>query len=611
MAPLNTPGTKATSAAAKPMPVPTPTPTPTPAPTPTRTATRATQAARLVDAGRAADALVVVAGVLADDPYDWDARAVAMRALEALAAEFPKHKPRPTTSSTTTRLPVSKSSSSSTASTSTSTPSTPPTPPTTTPHGKPNLARMPSLNFDEIDDMPMPSGARRGTVPARETLVPHQSRATGGNRHWELKRLGDFEAVDAWVRNMSVPTATRRSVAALAKHLTSRFDSDASNSSSAVVEARKLRAIVRFVAENVDYDPGIFSGKKVSADPQDVLRSGLAVCAGYSELVAALGQAAGLDVRCVVGWTKSHPIQSWNEVLAEVVMHEWNVARVGGALYNIDATWAAGYIDSNSRFRRMWNEHFFLTPPEVFILDHYPERDADQLLAPTISKQAFARFPYVRIPFFVAGLTLSSHLDTVVECTDARDGVVVELGADKTVSAVLVRADDQDNAEIEGSVAIVRLGRVARISVAPPQPGMFRLVVYAAEKKNETSRTNVMEYLVKSTVAVTRRFPSFLAGDAGASVEPLNRDVKRGSGVDFVFEAAPGMAPPVEVAVLFTVQGKDKWESLAAVPGKQGVFKGRVMIPATLAVGSDVKVLFKSNPSSSMFTYALGYKVVS
>ena len=75
-------------------------------------------------------------------------------------------------------------------------------------------------------------------------------------------------------------------------------------------EILKLRVIWSWVTHNIQYDVDSYFNKVSkdfpSQDGESVLMSGKAVCAGYGNLLKAMGEVAGLQIQCVNGWSKGY-----------------------------------------------------------------------------------------------------------------------------------------------------------------------------------------------------------------------------------------------------------------------------------------------------------------
>ena len=104
-------------------------------------------------------------------------------------------------------------------------------------------------------------------------------------------------------------------------------------------------------------------------DAQTVFTRRTAACAGYAELLVALGKALGLEIRYVHGDARTPGGRETGEG------HAWNIAKLDGREYLVDATWDAGSIDGDT-FKKDYRTDYYLTPPEIFSIDHFPSDPA-------------------------------------------------------------------------------------------------------------------------------------------------------------------------------------------------------------------------------------------
>lgn len=180
----------------------------------------------------------------------------------------------------------------------------------------------------------------------------------------------DFSEIDQLAKE--VPSSASSSIDELANYLTQ----------NAETELEKVRALYVWVTENIRYDTKLFfdekateSKKAAKQEPEIVLKTKRGVCEGYSNLFHELAIRADLAAEKVSGFTKNQRGR-----IARTT-HAWNAVRVDGQWYLLDNTWGAGYIDNNTqRFKRRFEEKYFLAKPEVFVLDHYPHDPLFQML---------------------------------------------------------------------------------------------------------------------------------------------------------------------------------------------------------------------------------------
>jgi Transglutaminase-like superfamily len=149
----------------------------------------------------------------------------------------------------------------------------------------------------------------------------------------------------------------------------------------------RLRAVFRWVTHHISYS---YSYKNMSL--QQVFKNRKAVCAGYSDLLNDLCRKTGVTCRVVTGLAKND--DTFLDEPNDSYRHAWNIATLSGKQYLLDATWAAGYcIQPGNTFVRKFNNSYYLTKPEQFALQHYPDNKEDQLLEDPATYQSFASAP--------------------------------------------------------------------------------------------------------------------------------------------------------------------------------------------------------------------------
>ncbi len=152
-------------------------------------------------------------------------------------------------------------------------------------------------------------------------------------------------------------------------------------------DREKVRAIFRWITENIDYNVRLFnrgknSGKSFYEEPDDsnsalpslneriaakVLTKRIAFCDGYSRLFKTLCDHAGIRSEIINGYARANNSRKFG------VNHTWNAVYLDSAWHLLDVTWASGFITYSNYFIRQYNDAYFLTAPDQFIRDHYPE----------------------------------------------------------------------------------------------------------------------------------------------------------------------------------------------------------------------------------------------
>jgi len=215
----------------------------------------------------------------------------------------------------------------------------------------------------------------------------------------------DYSKVDSYVLGL---TRKYKDIGKLANDLTKDFDKD----------FEKVRAIFRWIAENISYDTKLSKVNKPKSFTyrteqelkdileqannkiiNDVLRRKKGVCEGYSRLFKTLCHKAEIKTEIVKGYVKNLP-QNIGKEINNQSNHTWNAVYLSNKWYLIDVTWASGYTDMKvTKFTKKFRPSYFLISPGKLILDHYPDDNKWQLLNKKISKKQFFNLPLIKIGF--------------------------------------------------------------------------------------------------------------------------------------------------------------------------------------------------------------------
>ena len=165
----------------------------------------------------------------------------------------------------------------------------------------------------------------------------------------------DFKKIEEHVDK--TPVSKTHDVKLLSDYLTHKFKR----------QDEKFAAIYFWIAKNIDYDVKNRYSNPVYKDIKEiiaeVMKSKKGVCQHYSELFHELSRLAGLTSFVVNGYGKE-----FGKVMN--LAHAWNVVRVDGNYYLIDATWGAGHINPQGKYVRDFSLEYFMVKPKDFINDH-------------------------------------------------------------------------------------------------------------------------------------------------------------------------------------------------------------------------------------------------
>jgi len=213
----------------------------------------------------------------------------------------------------------------------------------------------------------------------------------------------NFYAIDSKVESIHVAKADT-----LAKQLALLGKTD----------REKVRAIFRWITGHIDYNVMAFGrGKKrphsFYNEPDDsgialpplneriaakVLNTGVAFCDGYSRLFKTLCDHAGIKAEVIYGYARTNSNRRF------AVNHTWNSVFIDSSWYLLDVTWASGFVTFANEYIRQYNDFYFLTPPEQFIRDHYPEDQQWTLLDNPPIYREFSQSPFRYSGYTKAGI---------------------------------------------------------------------------------------------------------------------------------------------------------------------------------------------------------------
>ena len=387
-----------------------------------------------------------------------------------------------------------------------------------------------------------------------------------------------FTAIDRHA--LGAPAAVEGSIPNLAAYLIAPAQSDSA----------QARAIFRWITDRIVYDTDVLHGAlPVYEGPASVLQSRRSICRGYAGLFQDLADAAGLEAVTISGYGKSYGYAA-GDTFAGPPRHVWNAVRLAGRWQLLDCTWGAGWVNERGEYAAGFDAHYFLTPPEQFVCDHFPTEDRWQLLDPSWSLDRFEKQVYLRSAYFRCGLHDPSRGEAILT---AAGELRLTLGTPPgiAVSARLVR-DDQMLDE-----ALILSQHTApgyeEIRALIPADGTYFLDLFAG-RTSDSSYEWVMQYRLQATAAAdpTARFPETYGTfhERGATlVAPLTGHLRAGSRETFRL-SVPGATEVGAVHgglwTAFTCRGND-------FEGSLGVSPGELLIAARFGSRTDYDVLLR------------------
>jgi hypothetical protein len=236
----------------------------------------------------------------------------------------------------------------------------------------------------------------------------------------------------------------------------------------------RLKALHDYVADRIAYDAEALADRAIP--PQgaaSVFAAKKGVCAGYANLLQAMAKVTGDEVVVVVGDARTDVDTIGGGG------HAWNAAKLGGQWYLLDPTWDSGHVKGRT-FTKRYTTDYFLSPPEVFGVDHLPEEEHWQLRRRPISRGEFMRQPMLRARFHRHGFGLEKP-DRSQVTVGAELGIELTNPAGAFVLANLTPKGAPDD-EL-GERCDVRPGPRIGVSCRFPRDGVYRVLLFAGPQE--------------------------------------------------------------------------------------------------------------------------------
>jgi hypothetical protein len=135
-----------------------------------------------------------------------------------------------------------------------------------------------------------------------------------------------------------------------------------------------------------------------------VLYSRKAVCDGFSNLYLELGQAMGLTIAKVGGYSKGYGF--YEGMKFTKADHAWNVIKISGRWRVFDATWGHGSADKvNGKLvsKKQYSNYWFNIDPYEAIFNHFPQNTNMEFILPGIDLKTFEAIPRLDGGYFELG----------------------------------------------------------------------------------------------------------------------------------------------------------------------------------------------------------------
>ena len=157
-------------------------------------------------------------------------------------------------------------------------------------------------------------------------------------------------------------------------------------------EYLQVRAIYSWITHNIKYDhAALLDGVTRDNDAMQVFKNRKAVCHGPANLFKAFCDELTIKCLVVTGPVKERFIEE-----GKLGEHAWNAVEIHGKWHLLDCTWGCMKDDKKNEVdssEYTMNEFYFLTPPELLILNHFTKDPDFQLLKTPKTYEQFVKDP--------------------------------------------------------------------------------------------------------------------------------------------------------------------------------------------------------------------------
>jgi len=156
------------------------------------------------------------------------------------------------------------------------------------------------------------------------------------------------------------------------------FEDYIKNNTKDLSQKEQAYLIYCWLSYNITYDNKGLKDGTVDRTAEGSFSKGTTVCAGYSRLFEHMGKSLGMDINYISGYSKGGGYDPEHFNFDD--KHAWNTIVLDGEKYLIDSTWGAGSTGDNDVYTPKLDPFYFLTPPDIFLLSHYPDNSEEQLM---------------------------------------------------------------------------------------------------------------------------------------------------------------------------------------------------------------------------------------
>ena len=269
-------------------------------------------------------------------------------------------------------------------------------------------------------------------------------------------------------------------------------------------DIQRLWATFLWITHNIDYDFESLKTLEVlgDQDADSVLNSGLSICAGYSNLFSLLCESFKIPCVSIIGFSKGFGYEI-GKTKFEEVDHDWNAVFVDNKWMLIESAWGAGYGNNEEGYVRRFQPYWFLTPPEIFIYEHFPQDEKFQFLSQPLTLSQFEKLPNFKIEYFVNDINCLTHSIGVLSDEET---MLFAAPNDKKISVKMFNIE-KDIREIKQGIILQRDYRSSnyQIDISKLENFHHKLSIFCG-KTSEKEHDWIADFLIKPSSNEFRLF---------------------------------------------------------------------------------------------------------
>lgn len=324
----------------------------------------------------------------------------------------------------------------------------------------------PTPTPDGTDPTPKPDGEGQGTAKAETKAPPTPApkpRPKKSPNAWPFAETPHPVVT-------SMPESAKQSVETVGKYIAANVTDP----------YQRVKALHDFTATWVSYHAeALFDrSKRLPQDAVSIFKNRRGVCEGYARLLKALGDVTGDRILYITGFTRSALLE------ADGIGHAWNAVEIAGKWFLMDPTWDSGFVTGKD-FTPKYGTAYFLTPPHIFGLDHFPGDKRWQLRAEPLTQAEFLRQPQMSPRFYRLGMRLESpsRSQVTVEGT-----FVARIDNPKRHHVMASWVPEATATQNECVVSGAKVGSSPKIEIRCelPRAGKVKVILFGGEKRYGT-----------------------------------------------------------------------------------------------------------------------------